>query len=85
MTLKEKALRLVDVLPEEKLPDAERFLESLLGHDPLLIALANAPDDEPYTEEEQAADEAARERFHRGDSATHAEVGRRPRASAGNV
>lgn len=68
MTVKERVYRLVDVLPEDKLPEAERLLESLLAADPLLDLLANAPeDDEIYTEEEQKRDEDALAAYQRGE------------------
>ena len=67
MTVKQKVLRLVDAVPTGRLREVERFLENLLV-DPLLVALANAPDhDEPCTEEEQRADENARECYRGGE------------------
>ncbi len=75
MTVKEKVLSLVELLPGEKLGEAERFLEGLLQEDPLLAALANAPeDDEPYTEEQQRADEDARARYRRGEGIPHGKL-----------
>jgi hypothetical protein len=57
MTVKERLHQLVDGLPEEDLHTAARVLEALRAtSDPVTRALNNAPpDDEPYTEQEQAA------------------------------
>lgn len=50
--------RLLDRIPESDVPAAGKFLRSLL--DPIELALLNAePDDEPETEDERAAVEAA--------------------------
>lgn len=52
--------RLVDELPEEELPEAERVLEALASSDPVARSLALAPlDDEPETDEEREAVRAA--------------------------
>ncbi len=63
MTVKERLHHLVDVLPERELETAARVLEALHATaDPVAWALDNAPlDDEPYTQEEQAAVEEAYE------------------------
>ena len=52
--------RLVDELPEASLEPAARLLEQ--ARDPVVAALDASPwDDEPYTQEERAAVEAALE------------------------
>ncbi len=52
--------RLVDRLPDSAVDTAARLLERAT-EDPMMFVLDNAPlDDEPYTDEERAADEAAR-------------------------
>ena len=63
MVNKDKLHRLIDELPESEVSAAERYLEylRLAGHDPVLHAVLNAPDDdEPETDEEQAAVAEAR-------------------------
>lgn len=60
MTVKEKQEklhRLVNVLPDAELMAAERYLEYLAhSADPVACALEQAPeDDEPLTDQEQAA------------------------------
>ncbi len=70
MTTKDKLHRLVDALPEPVLDEAERLLQELQRRaaDPLLRALAAAPeDDEPDTEEERAAIAEARAAIARGE------------------
>ncbi len=60
MSIKEDVHRLIDALPEDELPVAQRLLASLLTkeRDPLIQHLMHSPiDDEPYTSEEQAEDE----------------------------
>lgn len=54
---RERLRLLVDQLPDSELHAAQRFLEFVHEHgDPLLHMLMNAPeDDEPVTEEEEAA------------------------------
>ena len=50
---------LLDRIPESEVSTARRFLRSLV--DPIALSLLNAPyDDEPETEDERAAVEAAR-------------------------
>ena len=52
--------RLVDRLPDSAVDTAGRLLERAT-EDPMLVVLDHAPlDDEPYTDEERAADDAAR-------------------------
>jgi hypothetical protein len=69
MSIKEDIYRLVDRLPEEELPEARHYLESLLmEHDPLLQVLKHAPiDDEPTTPEEDAGAAEAWEEYRRGE------------------
>lgn len=57
MVTKEDIHRLVEQLPEDDLPAAALYLRNLSReHDPMLRALANAPeDDEPETPEEAEA------------------------------
>ena len=55
MTSREKLHRLVDALSEAELVPTLRLLETQ-RHDPTLQALANAPqDDEPWTDDDEAA------------------------------
>ncbi len=55
MTAREKIHELVDALPESEMEPVLDFVVSR-SSDPLLRALAAAPeDDEPWTEEDQAA------------------------------
>jgi hypothetical protein len=64
--------RLVDTLPESEVPKARSYLRFLhgVGADPLLQALMEAPeDDEPVTEEEEAAVREARAAIERGETA----------------
>jgi hypothetical protein len=58
--------RLVDGLPDEALDSAARLLER--ATDPMIWMLDAAPlDDEPFTEEEQAEVERARQALRRGE------------------
>lgn len=53
MVSKEALHQLIDALPENELSAAERLLNELLQHDPILQALDSAPeDDEPSTPDE---------------------------------
>ena len=55
MTTREKLHRLVDELADAELAPTLRLVETQ-RHDPMLQALANAPeDDEPWTDEDEAA------------------------------
>ncbi len=68
MTVQEKLHHLIEELPEAELHAALRFLEYLrqtsTGADPVLQALLAAPpDDEPLSEEEIAASDAAWEAY----------------------
>ena len=75
MTTKADLHRLVDGLPEENLPAAERALTTLQDEDPVLRAFMNAPlDDEPLTEEDIAAIEEAHEDIRLGRTYAWEEV-----------
>ena len=78
MTTKETLHNLVDLLPESEWEAARRVLEERLSkHDPVLHAFLNAPeDDEPETEEEQAAVEEAYEALARGEVVSDEELRR---------
>jgi hypothetical protein len=68
MTTKEGLHRLIDELPEAVLPVVERYLESVRD-DPVLHALATAPEeDEELSPEEAAALAEARARRAAGDN-----------------
>lgn len=55
MTTREKLHRLVDELAEAELAPTLRLVETQ-RHDPMLQALADAPqDDEPWTDEDETA------------------------------
>jgi len=74
MTARERLHQIVEELPE---PDAEQILRAVeqWRDDPVSRALAAAPfDDEPETDEERAAVEAARDAMRRGDVVSAAEV-----------
>jgi len=71
MGIKEDVHRLVDELPDDELPAAQRMLESLRTkeHDPLIQHLMQAPiDDEPDTPEERASDEEGWQEYLRGET-----------------
>ncbi len=89
MQTRDRLHRLIDELPEAELPEVERLLAGRRGHDalrralakapddPLLRALANAPeDDEPLTQEDEAAIREVMEAIERGDVISQAEVRR---------
>ncbi len=70
MAVKDHLHRLVDELPDSEVPVAERYLELLKGstNDPVLHAFLNATeDDEPVTEEEQAAIEEGHQAIRDGE------------------
>ncbi|MCY4548076.1 MAG: hypothetical protein OXC28_06900 [Defluviicoccus sp.] len=72
---RERLRCLVEFVPEAGLPAAERYLKSLVGLDPLIRALVNAPwDDEPVTEEERKLVEEAERDLAAGNSIPHSEV-----------
>ena len=67
MTTKASLHALVERLPEDALPEAERVLATLSG-DLFYQAMLNAPlDDEPLTEEDLLAIAEAREAERRGE------------------
>lgn len=69
--------RLVDDLPEAELDTAKKLLRGLIAlqGDPLLWALATAPeDDEPVNEEDIAAEAEADEAIAQGRVVPHEEV-----------
>ena len=76
MTTKEAIHRLVDQLPEDALPAAERYLSSLRD-DPVVRKLVAAPlDDEPSTPEEDAGAEEAWQEYLRGETVSNEELRR---------
>jgi len=77
MTTKERLHRLVDELTEG---EADATLEFAVAQrdDPLLRAIANAPeDDEPFTAEDEAAVAEGRADFAAGRTVSHEEMLRR--------
>ncbi|MGI8689013.1 MAG: hypothetical protein ACR2M3_10575 [Thermomicrobiales bacterium] len=77
MSIKEDVHRLVDELPDDDLPAAQRLLEALRTkeHDPLMQHLMQAPiDDEPTTPEEDAGAAEARQELQRGEGRPLSEV-----------
>ncbi len=78
MTVKERATRVLDAMPEERLPDALRLLEDLLGQP---YTLDSAPlDNEPLTGDEQAAIAEGHVEWKRGEFILHDAVVARTRA-----
>ncbi len=75
---RERLHQLVDQLPQKNLSAAHRLLEQLKADDdPVLRAVLNAPlDDEPVTEEEEAAIAEARADIRAGRVYSHEEVKR---------
>ncbi len=66
MTTREKAHKLLDELPESEVEPVLEFIVSRHA-DPLLQALADAPeDDEPWTEEDEAAVQESRDEIAAG-------------------
>ena len=65
---------LVDRIPEEELPAAQRFLEYLAVGPAYRAALSAAPDDEPVTEGDATAIARAHEEVRAGKVIPHAEV-----------
>jgi hypothetical protein len=78
MTAKEKLHKRVDGLSEEQANVADLLLVDENLDDPMLQALANAPeDDEPWTEEDEAAVQEARDELARGEpTISHEEIKR---------
>ncbi len=78
-SVKERLHRLIDEWPEEELEAVEQALAALNARraDPLLRALYAAPwDDEPETDEERQAVEAARAAYARHETVSDDEVRR---------
>lgn len=74
MTTREKLHCVVDELSESDLATTLRIVETH-RHDPMLQALANAPeDDEPWTDEEEAAVAEGRADLAAGRTLSHAEL-----------
>jgi predicted transcriptional regulator len=74
MTNREKLHRLVDELSEAELAPTLRLVETQ-RHDPMLQALANAPeDDEPWTDEDDAAVAESRADLAAGRALSHEEM-----------
>ena len=72
---RERLRRLVEYVPEADLPAAERYLESLVGPDPVIRAMVNEPwDDEPFTEEQRKAVEEAERDLAEGNVIPHSEI-----------
>jgi hypothetical protein len=69
MVTKEQIHKLIDQIPEDDLPEVARYLENLRTEsDPVLRALADAPeDDEPETPEEAEAVAEAKAEIERGE------------------
>jgi hypothetical protein len=66
MTTREKAHKLLDELPESEVEPVLEFIVSRHA-DPLLQAIANAPeDDEPWTDEDEAAVQESRDEIAAG-------------------
>jgi len=65
---------LVDRIPEEELPAAQRFLEYLAVSPAYRAALSAAPDDEPVTESDATAMDRAREEVRAGKVISHDEI-----------
>jgi hypothetical protein len=73
MTAKEKLRERIETLTEEEAADTLRLLDRRT--DPLSVLLDNAPlDDEPVTEEEEAAVQIAREEIARGETVSLDEI-----------
>jgi hypothetical protein len=68
---------LVDALPDSELTEASRLLRALGEVDPVVRAALSAPlDDEPFTDEDRKAVEAAEVGFQRGEWVTNEEMKR---------
>lgn len=73
MTAKEKLRERIETLTEEEAAETLQLLDR--GSDPLTLLLDNAPmDDEPVTEEEEAAVQVARDEIARGETISLEEV-----------
>ena len=70
---KKRIYKLIDELPEEELPTAEKFLRYLcdIGNDPVYRALMNAPDDdEAITPKEEEMVNETKFAYKRGEVLT---------------
>jgi hypothetical protein len=77
VTTKEALHRLVDELPDEELPEAERMLQALTIADPVERSLALAPvEEEPLSDEDLAALEEGRAEAARGETLSTDELRR---------
>ena len=65
---------LVDRIPDEELPAAQRFLEYLAVNPAYRAAWSAPPDDEPVTEGDAGAISRAREEVRTGKAVAHDEV-----------
>lgn len=76
---KERIHKLIDELPEEEVPVAERFLRYLcdIGNDPVKRALLNASEDnEAITPKEEEMVNEAKAAYERGEVQTDEELDR---------
>ena len=72
---RERLRRLVEFVPKGDLQAAERYLEFLVGPNPVVRAMVNAPDDdEPFTEEDRKAVEEAERDLEAGHGILHSEI-----------
>jgi predicted transcriptional regulator len=79
MTTRDRLHRLVDQLSEAEVTATLRIVETQ-RHDPLLQAVANAPeDDEPWTDKDEGAVVESREDFATGRTVSHEEILRKYR------
>jgi predicted transcriptional regulator len=75
VTAKEKLLERVTKLSEAEADETLRLLE--LRDDPVVVAFRDAPmDDEPWTDEDEAATKEADADFAAGRTVTHEEIKR---------
>jgi hypothetical protein len=65
---------LVDRIPEEEFPAAQRFLEYLVVNPAWRAALSAPPDDEPVTDADVAAIARARDEVRAGKVTSHEEI-----------
>jgi predicted transcriptional regulator len=74
MTTREKVHKLVDELPESQLEPVAEFIESQ-DEDPMITAFRDAPeDDEPWTDEDEAAAAEGRADIAAGRTVSHEEM-----------
>lgn len=77
MVTRERLHQLLKELPDDELPAVKLFIQLLTTRDPMFLALASALwDDEPVTEEEEAAVREAKEKIARGEVISDEEVWR---------